>query len=200
MFSSFQGDIYLLKRNASGTTRQEYMYHFVSLVEDITMAIHDYKMTALKCGSLSKQAIAYIYLHLETHWSLDDLAKKMSVSKSYLEHVFKDETGKTFHRFGEETRAKKRRGFYSICPSGKSHTLSATMARITSSKSLNVTKRKPLLHFVITITLATFYKAYWGSSAMVSMRIWKTLANLNTSLTLPFWMFLLLCFQLCKLS
>lgn len=89
------------------TTQQEYMNHFVSLVEDITTAIHDYKMTALKCGALSKQTIAYIYLHLETHWSLDDLAKKMNVSKSYLEHVFKEETGKTIHRFGEETRVKE---------------------------------------------------------------------------------------------
>ena len=38
---------------------------------------------------------------------MDDLAKKMNISKSHLEHVFKEETGKTIHRFGEETRVKE---------------------------------------------------------------------------------------------
>lgn len=68
----------------------------------IIFVIYDLQNHGFICGTLSKQTIAYIYLHLETHWSLDDLAKKMNVSKSYLEHVFKEETGKTIHRFGEE--------------------------------------------------------------------------------------------------
>lgn len=113
------------------------MNHFVSLVEGITVVIPNYKMTALKCGTLFIGEVAHFV-------GYDD-------PNSF-------------------------------------------------AKILNVTKKKPLLRSVIKITFATFYKAYWGSSAMVSTRTWKTLANLNTSLTWPFWMFLLLCFQLCKLS
>ena len=75
-----------------------------ALALELTSEVRDYLVNT-KCESpLVKDVCEYLFIHYNQAINLEKLAEKFSVSKFYLSHIFKKETGKSIGAYLEDIR------------------------------------------------------------------------------------------------
>ena len=75
-----------------------------ALALELTSEVRDY-LANTKCESpLVKDVCEYLFIHYNQAINLEKLAEKFSVSKFYLSHIFKKETGKSIGAYLEDIR------------------------------------------------------------------------------------------------
>lgn len=91
----------------SARNQDEQMRYAMSMILDLTKAVHEYKMSNGKYSSVIQKTMEFIFFHLSEEITLPELAQNANVSESYLSKIFKKETGETISQYIASQRCKK---------------------------------------------------------------------------------------------